>query len=123
MMTNFNTTVLIVASILLIVGLIIIGMFIVKSLGEETFPPVISDCPDYWDVNNTGLVKICQNNSKINDSSSESCNTYPTNLFSVDGSSDSDIICAKNSWAKGCNIQWDGITNNPKACENTTIKK
>ena len=36
MLTDFNKTVLMVASILLILGLIIIGIFILKSLEEET---------------------------------------------------------------------------------------
>ena len=120
-MTSFNTTVLMVASVLLIIGLIIIGMFIVKSLGEETFPPVVSDCPDYWDVISNNGQKICKNNSKINDSSSELCKNYPTNLFSVNGSSNDDKLCEKNKWAKDCNIHWDGITNNPKACQNTRL--
>ena len=50
MLTDFNKTVLIVATILLILGLIIIGIFILKSLEEETYPPVVGDCPDYWNV-------------------------------------------------------------------------
>ena len=122
MMTNFNKTVLMVASVLLIIGLIIIGMFIVKSLGEETFPPVVSDCPDYWDVTSNNGQKICKNTIKINDgNSTNDCRDYPTNLFSVNGSSSNDIICEKYKWAKTCNIHWDGITNNPKACENTRV--
>ena len=120
-MTSFNTTVLMVASVLLIVGLIIIGMFIVKSLGEETFPPVVSDCPDYWDViSNPNGEKICRNNAQINDGLA-TCRAYPVNLYSVNGSSDNDKLCDKNKWAKGCNIHWDGITNNPKACENARV--
>ena len=122
MLTDFNKTVLIVASILLILGLIIIGIFILKSLEEETYPPVVSDCPDYWDVEYSNGNKLCKNNTYINDGRSKNeCRSYPTNLFLAYGASTNDKICEKYKWAKDCNIHWDGITNNPQACVNTTM--
>ena len=30
-------------------------------------------------------------------------------------------LCEKYKWAKSCDINWDGITNNNKICTNTTI--
>ena len=122
MLTNFNKTVLIVASILLILGLIIIGVFVMKSVEEETYPPVVSDCPDYWDVEYNNNNKLCKNNISINDGKSTAeCRSYPSELFLANGASANDKICEKYKWAKKCNIHWDGITNNPKACDNTTM--
>jgi len=124
MLGNFNRTVLIVASILLIFGLIIVGFFIVKSLEDSAYPPIISDCPDYWNVlydANANKDKKCQHNYINRPISNAECNNYPTSEFNKIGSSVDDIICAKHRWAKKCNIQWDGITNNSKACLNTTI--
>ena len=123
MLGNFNRTVLVVATILLILGLIIIGFFIVTSIQDSEYPPVISDCPDYWDVTYNGNDKVeCRSNS-INSgiTTDSSCNNYPVSLFTASGSTDADIICEKNKWAKKCNIHWDGITNNSQACINTTI--
>jgi len=123
MLGNFNRTVLLVACVLLIIGLVIIGLFSVKSIQDSAYPPIISDCPDYWNVSyDSNKNKICQHNS-INSpqTSNTGCVDYPVSLFSANGTSVNDIICEKNKWAKKCNIHWDGITNNSKACLKTTV--
>jgi hypothetical protein len=129
MLGNFNRTVLVVATILLILGLIIIGFFIVKSIQDSEYPPVISDCPDYWNVTYDADGKVVCTSNSINtattsnnsNNSNNRCNTYPVALFTASGSTKADILCEKNKWAKDCNIHWDGITNNSQACINTTI--
>ena len=64
MITKFNKMVLIIATILLILGLIIIGIIIVRTLEGEDFPPVVTDCPDYWNVTyNSANEIICKNNN------------------------------------------------------------
>ena len=123
MLTTFNKSVLFISTILLIIGLIIIANFIIKNKSTEVYPPVVSDCPDYWDVDydNQGK-KHCKNNTYINDGRSTAiCRSYPHALFSTNGSSPDDILCEKYKWAKDCNIHWDGITNNPSACVKTSI--
>ena len=126
MLGSFNITVLIVATVLLILGLIIIGFFIVQSLENADYPPVISDCPDYWKVAYDGCAnKICINTS-INSGTfipadTSKCTIYPVTPFNATGTSDDDMICAKHKWSKQCNIHWDGITNNAQACLKTTI--
>ena len=126
MLGNFNITVLIVATVLLILGLIIIGFFIVKSIEDSEYPPVISDCPDYWDVDfsNNGFIQCNKNNAPTNTGSSNTaeCPAYPTASFNDATKSDADKLCLKHKWAKDCNIHWDGITNNSQACVNSTIK-
>lgn len=125
MLGNFNITVLIVATVLLILGLIIIGFFIVKSIEDSEYPPVISDCPDYWDVDfSNNLIKCENNNAAINKGSTATteCPAYPIADFNDATKSDADILCRKHKWAKKCDIQWDGITNNSQACVNSTIK-
>ena len=125
MLDNFNKTVLLVASVLLIFGLIIIGLFSIKSIESSAYPPIISDCPDYWNVSyDAQKNKICQQdsiNTGIVPDTANRCVAYPVSLFSANGSSVNDIICEKNNWAKSCNIHWDGITNNSTACIKTTI--
>jgi len=123
MLGNYNKTVLVVASVLLILGLVIIGFFITSTQKNSTYPPVIGDCPDYWDVGyDINKKKICTLRS-INSglASPADCRSYPVALFNAAGTSDNDIICEKNKWAKRCNIHWDGITNNSQACLRTTM--
>jgi len=125
MLGNYNKTVLVVASVLLILGLVIIGFFITSTQKNSSYPPVISDCPDYWDVGyDTSNKKTCTART-INvgpASASADCRSYPVASFNVSGTSDNAIICEKNKWAKRCNIHWDGITNNSQACLRTTMQ-
>ena len=121
MLTSFNKIVLGISSVILIIALVIIGTLIAKSMSEQSFPPVISDCPDYWDVtydNDNNLV--CKNISTINRGRSE-FNNYPVALFNNRGTTIGDTMCEKFKWAKKADVTWDGITNNNKACETTTI--
>ena len=78
MLNNFNSLVLLIASIILIILLIVIGIIMYYSAKNASYPPIISECPDYWDVvkdskNNV----ICENKLKINPKSlsqTDSCN-------------------------------------------------
>ena len=29
--------------------------------------------------------------------------------------------CAKKTWAKGCKVDWDGLTNNIEVCHSSNI--
>jgi hypothetical protein len=124
MLGSFNKTVLIVACILLILGLVLIGLFISKNIEKAAYPPVVGDCPDYWDVgyNTSTNKKTCTSNSiNIGRVQPPRCRNYAAQNFDANGTSVDDIICSKHRWAKECNIHWDGITNNSQACANTTI--
>tara|TARA_B110001450_G_scaffold236922_1_gene242753 strand:- start:4375 stop:4740 length:366 start_codon:yes stop_codon:yes gene_type:complete len=121
MLTDFNKIVLSIAVVILIGGLIILGMLISKSMFEETYPPIVSDCPDYWDVTyDTNNDLVCKNISTVNKGRSD-CNSYNVDLFSQSGSDLNDVICEKYKWAKKCNIIWDGVTNNNKACDTAKL--
>lgn len=121
-MNTFQKTVLTISVIVLIFSLIILGIFLAKSLFEDSYPPVISDCPDYWDVTyNENDEVVCKNTSTINkgrgDVPGGECNDYPVNTFLASGSQNEDILCEKYKWSKKCDITWDGVTNNNKACD------
>jgi hypothetical protein len=124
MLTNFNKIVLSIATLILIIGLVLTGIFVSGSLYNDSYPPIVSDCPDYWDVDRDDDDNIvCKNTSTINMSTrgGETCNNYPTSLFSVNGTATDDILCEKYKWATQCSIHWDGVTNNNNACQSTTI--
>ena len=120
-MNTFQKTVLTISVIVLIISLIILGLFLAKSLFEDSYPPIISDCPDYWDVSyNINDEIVCKNTSTINkgrgDVPTGDCNDYPINQFLVSGSQNEDVLCEKYKWSKKCDITWDGVTNNNQAC-------
>lgn len=119
MLTQFNKIVLTVATVVLIIMLVLLGIFLSKSMFEDGYPPIITDCPDYWDISNNNGTKSCVDILKINSGKGTNyCNRIFTDLFDKQYSKD-ESICKKKEWAKDCKVSWDGITNNNKACENS----
>ena len=121
MLTQFNKIVLTIATIILIIMLIFTGFFLNRSMYNDNFPPVISDCPDYWDVSlNSNGDKNCINIMDINTGlGTSNCRSRLLSLFNVNGNSKDEILCSKQKWAKDCKINWDGITNNNNLCNNS----
>jgi len=129
-MNQFNKIVLTIATIILIVSLSFIAFFLAKSLFEDSYPPIISECPDYWDVDyNSDNQIVCKNTSTINEGrggvSGDRCNIpsegiNPITLFDSQatgsGNNEDSVLCEKYRWARECNITWDGVTNNNNAC-------
>lgn len=126
MLTQFNKIVLIIAIIVLIIMLSILAFFLSKTLYEDSYPPIISDCPDYWDVSlNSNNQTICIDNLKINPGlSTYNCrNIQPEIMFKINNQSTNigsrkNELCNKYDWASKCKITWDGITNNTINCDN-----
>lgn len=55
-MNRFNITVIIVATVVLICTFL---FFLIRySKRDKTFSPVVTDCPDYWTVNQDGTCNI-----------------------------------------------------------------
>ena len=106
---TFQTIVMTTAISALIISLCFIGMQFYRQKYTADYPPVIPNCPDYWTMDGS------------------MCNPHPTLGNRAAGcSSPTDFTapayagqfgkCAKYKWAKGCNLTWDGITNNPDTC-------
>lgn len=103
---NFQRIVLIIAIILLIVSLVFIGYALYNSRFQKKFPPVLSECPDFWVAKNDK----CEN---------------PENLGNCTGPMDFNSSkfkgkngnCEKSKWARGCNVSWTGITDNAEVCD------
>ena len=118
MLNNFNSSVLQIATIILIIILIIVGMFMYYLSYNAIYPPVISECPDYWDVvKDSNDRVICENKLKINPkaaSNTDSCNRVDPVNFT--GPTTDDTVCNKYNWSRTCNVVWDGITNSNAKC-------
>jgi hypothetical protein len=117
---NFQKIVLTIAIVILLVVLVIIGVSLSRSkTASTTWPPVVGKCPDFWvDLSGNGM-------SCFNEKSLGTCN-IPTDSdkntmnFNVAPYNTSEGNCAKFTWAKNCNVSWDGITygaSNPCAKE------
>lgn len=123
MLTKFNKITVTISIIILIFSLIFIFIYIRDSFKNKKYPPVISDCPDYWDIKRDKDDNIiCQNNSDINKGNRNyGCNNYNIALFNERGTSYNDLKCAKYNWAKKCKLSWSGVTNDENSCKDTTI--
>jgi hypothetical protein len=97
---NFQFTVIIVATIILILMLTFVGYALYNNRFNKQFPPVIGECPDYW---------VSQDNQCTNPRNLGTC-TGPTN-FNTKQYKGHDGNKLKSQWAKNCNLTWDGITN------------
>ena len=108
MLSFFNSIVLQIAVILLIITLIFVGFIINNSIrgSSVTFPPVTGICPDYWSAEDMSGTTMCINNIKIGNANniSSSCDRFNTNTMAT--------TCDKYSFANSCGLTWDGITNN-----------
>lgn len=108
---SFQRLVMLIAGIVLLVALIFMGYAIYAQRWTRKFPPVVGQCPDYWELQRDSSGKgVCVNAMDLGSCKSNmNFNLPPYN--GIDG------MCRKAQWARGCNLTWDGITNNPKVCD------
>ncbi len=109
---DFNRIVIVIAISLFLFMLVLIGYLVHKSKYELKWPPVIPDCPDYWELED-GTCVPNQKNTNVG-----TCNERKYRDF-VRKHSESELrgpsgIRKKAEWANKCGIVWDGITNNPE---------
>ena len=120
---GFNSLVLEIAIIILIICLVMIGWGIYQSVygSDAKFPPVISQCPDYWSMTTEmkGKNKIihCNNNLKmgLGGTKNPKCVTFEAG--------DVSDTCDRWGLANICQITWDGISDNPQVRHKCTTKK
>ena len=104
----FQKTVSIVAIIILIIALCFIGLALYRQKYNSKYPPVIPNCPDYWDASG---------NSCINHHSLGNAECHGDMDFSTAQWSGAAGMCGKYKWSKQCNLAWDGISNRPDLCD------
>ena len=99
---SFQKTVFMIAVVLFILIMTVVGVLMTKSKTGMVFPPEIGNCPDYWELIDVDGEKVCSNVKQLG-----TCNESDINFNLADYKSRK----AKCEWAKGCNVEWDGITN------------
>tara|TARA_B100000424_G_scaffold123286_1_gene93463 strand:+ start:5131 stop:5565 length:435 start_codon:yes stop_codon:yes gene_type:complete len=138
---KFYKNALIVATIALMVILAIIATVLIVNKDKVFYPPVVSECPDYWvdagflkspggekylvdpDVksaaesasNNTDCINFKKLGSCMNEGliiDPNSSDMFPGGQGIHQGSK----MCSQFEWANRCGITWDGITNRENVC-------
>lgn len=104
-MASFQSIVIVVFLVLLVICLISIGYMMYKKQSTQQWPPLIGDCPDYW-VDLSGNGAQCVNTKSLG-----TCTNNKTMDFTVSPYNGSDSACQKYKWSTTCGITWDGITS------------
>jgi len=98
---NFKTLTVVVAVSVLCLILLFIGVMIERSKKNKVWPPMVSECPDYFKV--VGLEK-CDNTKDLG-----TCSGV-TDFSGPEWQGESGMK-KKKIWAQQCGVVWDGITN------------
>jgi hypothetical protein len=109
-MVNFQKGTLIIASIILVITLSFVAISFGNIKNDSKYPPVVSDCPDYWISKSDTTENICVNPHKNlgNSDCSKTVDFSQVRWLGEIGA------CNKRTWAKSCNLTWDGVTNSNK---------
>jgi hypothetical protein len=105
---------IVVSTILSVIILLAIVAYVMyNSKDKQIYPPILSNCPDYYNLNEKGL---CVNTGIW--STRADCNSisFTDSIYKVEGTGANSGICAKKNKATDCKITWDGITNNYSIC-------
>ena len=108
-MEGFQKIILYSAIIILIITLIIVGISF-SYASNENWPPIIADCPDYWISDGSGNNSQCINMKDLGTCPPQSGDKHLKMNFNSAPFTGENSICAKNNWARRCNVTWDGIT-------------
>ena len=110
-MGGFQLMIIILLFILLIIILIIVGVSIMDTKKNKTWPPVVGECPDYW-LDAAGDGSKCVNVQDLGTCNGSISPGEHINMnFTVEPYNGVDALCNKYKWANTCGITWDGITN------------
>jgi hypothetical protein len=106
---NFQRIVLLIAGILFAGFMIMVVYSMLKANTIGEWPPVIANCPDNWVMDTDGK---CKNAHGLFNRGG-SCSEINTSLPEFVGAGG---LCQKHQWSKNCEVNWDGISNNPGVC-------
>ena len=109
-MEGFQKIVLIVVIIILIIALVVIGVALSGNFSNEEWPPLLSACPDYWKIDGSGNMTTCTNIKDLGTCPPKSGQEHLIMNFGSPLFTGDNGTCNKYTWAKKCDVTWDGIT-------------
>ena len=110
-MGEFQSIVMTVAIILLILCMAAIGAIMYYDEKDVAYPPVIANCPDFWqEKHGEDGSEVCVPNADIAlPHIKEGC--LPEYIdFNTPEYTGKSGNCQKKLWAEGCGFSWDGLT-------------
>jgi hypothetical protein len=99
---DFQKMVIGIASVILMIVLVILGISMGYSSTGQVWPPSIGNCPDYW-IDTNGDGSNCVNTLNLGKEGTPGVMNFNSSTFA--GSN-----CNKYRWSNNTNIVWDGIT-------------
>ena len=115
-MEGFQKIILLIATIILIISLLFIGYALHRSSASTSWPPLVPDCPDYWNIDGSGNNITCTNVKDLGTCRAKTGQPHLVMNFNTPAFSGSNSLCAKYTWANNCGVSWDGVNygvNNP----------
>ena len=109
-MKLFQKIVLFIAIILLIIILTFISISLAGKAPNQTWPPIVSSCPDYWVIDGSGNNTTCTNVKDLGVCPAQSGKKHQIMNFQGSAFTGDSGSCNKYNWAKKCKVSWDGIT-------------
>jgi|UniRef100_A0A6C0BZF5 hypothetical protein len=103
---SFQKTVLVTASIILIISLIVIALILKIAKSNTKYPPEIGVCPDYF-LPKSG--NVCSNPKGLGKNLGDEV-TFNGDM-ACGGDCNKNNLLARCRWSKENGVQWDGITN------------
>jgi hypothetical protein len=107
-MRQFQKVATMLAVLVVVITLGMVGWTLSKRKTDVKWPPVVGECPDYWeDISAQGNGSACKNKHRLG-----TCNLAPNDPMNFTTSTfagDTDG-CQRYTWAQGCGVTWDGIT-------------
>lgn len=104
MTINFQTIVVGVLIVILIISLTVIGLTLKK--GGTSSERIIPTCPDWWVIDASGVCIDIHDLSK--------CPSVGTKHYEMDFNKSpytgSDGLCQKYTWATKCGVAWENLT-------------
>jgi len=110
---NFQKIVLTIATVLLIIILVVVGILLSKANDKDDWPPIIGECPDFW-VDMSGNGEACFNSHSLGTCNIPSTGNPNTKNFNQAPFTGDNGECSKYNWARTCNVTWDGINSGVK---------
>ena len=97
--SSFQKITLTVATVILILTLVVLGILIYNSRNSELFPPDMNQCPDYFEMRQNQGKEMCYNVKGLGNGDKDNCTWFmPTN-----------DIKAKKAFVSECGVTWDGL--------------
>jgi len=106
---TFQSVVVTIAIVILILSLIVLGVIIYNSRNKDQFPPEIGNCPDYFVMKQKSAggdmggvsTEMCYNQHNLGNKS-EGCEWFDPKDATKN---------ERLAYAQQCGVTWDGVTN------------